>query len=160
MTENQKRAQRMDQALMIMQQQLKLVFQTFQSNVEAALEADIKKLNISYLNVFREFNVPLSTLVDIALEISPTCLMTDQKFSRKRALVVPRQILCYIAGEMGYKDSQIAYVVNRDRTTVIIAKGVVLDALTYGTVEYVKTMQQFTTRLKNYSGGDVLKYLD
>jgi chromosomal replication initiation ATPase DnaA len=86
--------------------------------------------------------------------------MTDQKFSRKRALVVPRQILCYIAGEMGYKDNQIAYVVNRDRTTVLIAKGVVLDALTYGTVEYVKAMQQFTTRLKDYPGGDVLKYLD
>lgn len=117
-------------------------------------------MNVSYLNVFREFNVPLSTLVQIALEISPTCLMTDQKFSRKRALVVPRQLLCYIASEMGYTDSQVAYVVNRDRTTVIAAKTTVLDALTYGTAEYVKTMQEFTTRLKNYPGGEVLQYLD
>lgn len=128
--------------------------------MEIALEAEQKKLNISYLNVFKDFKVPLSTLVEIALDISPTCLMTDQKFSRKRALVVPRQLLCYIASEMGYTDSQIAYVVNRDRTTVIAAKTVVLDALTYGTAEYIKTMQEFTTRLKNYPGGEVLQYLD
>lgn len=128
--------------------------------MERALEEKLKKLNISYLNVFREFKVPLSTLVDITLEISPTCLMTDQKFSRKRPLVVPRQLLCYIASEMGYSDTNIAYVVNRDRTTVIAAKNTVLDALTYGTTEYIKTMQKFTTRLKDYPGGEVLQYLD
>jgi len=136
------------------------VFQTFQANVERALDEKLKKLNISYVNVFREFKVPLSTLVEIALEISPTCLMTDQKFSRKRPLVLPRQLLCYIAGEMGYGDSEIAYVINRDRTTVIAAKKAVLDALTYNTAEYMKTLKQFTTRLKDHPGGEVLQYLD
>lgn len=85
--------------------------------------------------------------------------MTNQKFSRKRPLVVPRQLLCYIASEMGYGDTEIAYVVNRDRTTVIAAKRTVLEALTYNTAEYMKTIREFTKRLEEHEDGKILQYL-
>lgn len=86
--------------------------------------------------------------------------MTNQKFSRKRHLVVPRQLLCYIASEMGYGDSEIARIINRDRTTVIAAKRTVLDALTYNTFDYVRVIGKFTKHLRQYEGSEILQYLD
>jgi hypothetical protein len=75
-------------------------------------------------------------------------------------MVVPRQILCYIATEMGYTELEISKSIYRDRTTVNCAKKTVLDALTYNNVEYRKVFLKFIKHLKDEPGGDALRDLD
>jgi hypothetical protein len=127
--------------------------------VEKALSHALDGKKLSYYEVFQNFNLSLSQLVDIAVAIEPNCLLV-RKNSRQKKEVVPRQMLCYFASQMGYSDVQVAKVICRDRCTVGYSKQVVEDALAYNNLEYRKIYKEFIKQMKKHPNSDYLDYLD
>lgn len=101
----------------------------------------------------------LSELIDVALKIEPQCLIV-RKNSRQRQYVVPRQMICYFASQMGYSEEAIAKEIMRDRCTVGYSKQIVIDALTYNNLEYRRVYKEFIKHMKKYPNGDYLDHLD
>ena len=109
--------------------------------------------------MFTNFRLTLSELVDVAVTVEPKCLII-RKNSRERQYVVPRQMLCYFASQMGYNESVIAKEILRDRCTVGYSKQTVIDALTYNNLEYRRVYKRFIDIMKTYPNGDYLEHLD
>jgi hypothetical protein len=157
MTESQK--QQLEKAVMILNQHLNTALITFQTNVEKALSQVTEGKKLSYYDVFQNFKVSLSDLIDIAVQIQPDCL-TVRKNTRKKEKIIPRQMLCYFASQMGYSDVQVSKEILVNRVTVIYSKNVVEDALSYNNLEYRKVYKEFIKRLKTFPNGDYLEHLD
>jgi hypothetical protein len=157
MTESQK--QQLEKAVMILNQHLNTALITFQTNVEKALSQVTEGKKLSYYDVFQNFKVSLSDLIDIAIEIQPDCLKV-RKNTRKKEKIIPRQMLCYFASQMGYSDVQVSKEILVNRVTVIYSKNVVEDALSYNNLEYRKVYKEFIKRLKTFPNGDYLEHLD
>ena len=109
-----------------------------------------------YHTIFNTFKVRLDVLVDIAVKIQPDCLLV-RKNCRQRDKVIPRQMLCYIAGSMGYIEEDIARAIHKDRTTVNWSKTTVLNELMHNNVDYHRVFRQFIDHLKLQPGGDILR---
>jgi hypothetical protein len=159
MTKAEKQKKQLEKAVLILNQHLNTAIITFQANVEKALSQVLDGRKLSYYEVFQNFSLSLSDLVDIALDIEPKCLVV-RKNSRQRQYVVPRQMLCYFASQMGYNEEKIAKEIMRDRCTVGHSKKTVEDALTYNNIEYRKVYKEFIKRMKKYPNGDYLEHLD
>jgi hypothetical protein len=159
MTKQQKQKQQLEKAVLILNQHLNTALITFQANVEKALSHALDGKKLSYYEVFQNFNLSLSQLVDVAVTVEPNCLLA-RKNSRRREEVVPRQMLCYFASQMGYSDEQIAKAIYRDRCTVGYSKQVVEDALTYNNLEYRKIYKEFIKQMKKHPNSDYLDHLD
>jgi len=127
--------------------------------VEKALSHVLDGKKLSYHEVFQNFNLPLSQLVEVAIAVEPNCLLA-RKNSRQRKEVVPRQMLCYFASQMGYSDVQISKAINRDRCTIGYSKQVVEDALAYNNLEYRKIYKEFIKQMKKHPNSDYLDHLD
>jgi hypothetical protein len=127
--------------------------------VEKVLSQVVEGKKLSYYDVFQNFKVSLSDLIDIAVQIQPDCL-TVRKNTRKKEKVIPRQMLCYFASQMGYSDVQVSKEILVNRVTVIYSKNVVEDALSYNNLEYRKVYREFIKHLKTFPNGDYLEHLD
>jgi len=127
--------------------------------VEKALSHALDGKKLSYYEVFQNFNLSLSQLVEVAIAVEPNCLLA-RKNSRQRKEVVPRQMLCYFASQMGYSDVQISKAIDRDRCTIGYSKQVVEDALAYNNLEYRKIYKEFIKHMKKHPNSDYLDHLD
>ena len=127
--------------------------------MEKALSHVLDGKKLSYHEVFQNFNLSLSQLVEVAIAVEPNCLLA-RKNSRQRKEVVPRQMLCYFASQMGYSDMQISKAINRDRCTIGYSKQVVEDALAYNNLEYRKIYKEFIKQMKKHPNSDYLDHLD
>ena len=127
--------------------------------MEKALSHVLDGKKLSYHEVFQNFNLSLSQLVEVAIAVEPNCLLA-RKNSRQRKEVVPRQMLCYFASQMGYSDVQISKAIDRDRCTIGYSKQVVEDALAYNNLEYRKVYKEFIKQMKKHPNSDYLDYLD
>ena len=127
--------------------------------MEKALSHVLDGKKLSYHEVFQNFNLSLSQLVEVAIAVEPNCLLA-RKNSRQRKEVVPRQMLCYFASQMGYSDVQISKAIDRDRCTIGYSKQVVEDALAYNNLEYRKIYKEFIKQMKKHPNSDYLDHLD
>ena len=127
--------------------------------MEKALSHVLDGKKLSYHEVFQNFNLSLSQLVEVAIAVEPNCLLA-RKNSRQRKEVVPRQMLCYFASQMGYSDVQISKAIDRDRCTIGYSKQVVEDALAYNNLEYRKVYKEFIKQMKKHPNSDYLDHLD
>lgn len=97
--------------------------------------------------------------MDVALKVEPRCMLI-RKNTRKRQYIVPRQVFCYFASQMGHTETAIAKEIDRDRCTVGYSKQTVIDALSYNNLEYRRVYKEFIKHMKVYPGSDYLDHLD
>ena len=159
MRKTEKQKKDLERAVLILNQHLNTALLTFQANVETALSQILDGKKLSYYEVFQNFSLSLSDLVDVAVNIEPKCL-SARKNSRQRRYVVTRQMLCYFASQMGYSEVKIAKEIMQDRCTVGHSKKTVEDALVYNNLEYRKVYKEFIKHMKKYPNGEYLEHLD
>ena len=144
-----------EEAVLILNRQLNFAMVTFTANINKLLAAKGIKKQLSHSSLFQEFTLSIDDLVDVALSITPGCVSLSRN-TRKAPHALTRQVLSYIAAEMGYSDNVIAAAIGSDRSTVHIARNKVSKALAYNDVTYVTIYEKFLKSFKKYPNGDII----
>lgn len=148
----------LDNAVLVLNQQLNGVLRTFAKNVTVAIEQSEIRKKITYHDVFVDFRVSLEDLVEIALEINPKAINLHRNNKDKGKATV-RQVFAYIAGNMGYTDQAIAAHLGSCRSTITLARKRVEEALLYNEVPMRKLYNTFLEKLRKHPNSEVLDYV-
>lgn len=157
MTEsNEKRKQQIDEAVMLLNNQLSNILMTFHENISKIVSDTGTTKQLAYTNLFASFKVSLDDLVVVAMQVTPDCISAYRN-TRKQPAARTRQVLCYIASEMGYKDKDIAARIGSDRATVHVARHKVAESFAYNDMAFKKLYNQFLKHLGRYPNGEMIK---
>jgi hypothetical protein len=148
----------LDNAVLVLNQQLNGALRTFAKNISVAIEQNEIRKKITYHDVFVDFKVSLEDLVEIALEINPKSINLHRNNKDKGKATV-RQVVSYIAGNMGYTDQAIAAHLGSSRSTITIARKRVEDALLYNEVPMRKLYNTFLEKLRKHPNSEILDYV-
>jgi len=148
----------LDNAVLILNQQLNGALRTFAKNVGVAIEQSEIIKKVTYHDVFIDFRVSLEDLVDVALEINPKSINLH-KNNKDKGKATVRQVLAYIAGKMGYTDEAIASRVGSSRSTITLARKRVEEALLYNEVPMRKLYNTFLEKLRKHPNSEILDYV-
>ena len=148
----------LDNAVLILNQQLNGALRTFNKNISIAIEQNEIRKKMTYHDVFIDFKLPLDDLIQVALEINPKCINLHRNNKDKGKATV-RQVLAYIAGSMGHTDSAIAAHIGSCRSTVTLARKRVEEALLYNEVPMRKLYNTFLEKLRKHPNSEILDYV-
>lgn len=148
----------LDNAVLVLNQQLNSALRTFSKNVSIAIEQNEIRKKITYHDVFVDFKVSIEDLIEIALEINPKAINLHRNNKDKNKALV-RQVLAYIAGNMGYTDQIIAAHVGSCRSTITIARKRIEEGLLYNEVPIRKMYNSFLEKLRKHPNSEILDYV-